>query len=137
MNLVLFKELFDFLQPLLFSSSLTFKEKQNTVKYHFTIQLSLMAARLRLSSTAVRLRLWSSVVNARLLSSITVIPRLTLQMQYLLISLQPLLINEPFVITVSEEKRLLSQAIPTQRFTVITLPWKRLLQTRYNTKLFF
>jgi hypothetical protein len=23
-------------------------------------------------------------------------------------------------------------AIPTQRLTVITLPWKRLLQTRYN-----
>jgi hypothetical protein len=43
-----------------------------------------------------------------------------------------LLLNEPFVITVSEETLLLSQAIPTQRFTVITLPWKRLLQTRYN-----
>jgi hypothetical protein len=38
----------------------------------------------------------------------------------------------PFVITVSEETCLLSQAIPTQRFTVITLPWKCLLQTRYN-----
>jgi hypothetical protein len=48
----------------------------------------------------------------------TVVPRLTLQMQYLLISIQPLLINEPFVTTVSEETRLLSQAIPTQWVTV-------------------
>jgi hypothetical protein len=77
-------------------------------------------------------RLSSAAARLRLLSSITVISRLTLQMQYLLISLQPLLISKPFVIPVSEETRLLSQTLHTQRFTVITLPWKRLLQTRYN-----
>jgi hypothetical protein len=44
----------------------------------------------------------------------------------------PLLLNGPFVITVSGEKLLLFRAIPTQRFTVITLPWKGLLQTRYS-----
>jgi hypothetical protein len=76
----------------------------------------------RLSSAAFIPRLSSSEVNARLrLTSSAVTSRLTLQMQYLLTSLQPLLINEPFVIAVSEETRLLSQAIPTQRFTVITV----------------
>jgi hypothetical protein len=79
---------------------------------------------LRSTYTLYKYNLWSQLAislnksAARSQHSSASIFRMNLQMQYLLISLQPLLINEPFVTTVSEETRLLSQAIPTQRVTV-------------------
>jgi hypothetical protein len=84
------------------------------------------------SSAAVRLRLPSSGFNARLSFFDHGHIKTDFRIQSPLIYLRPLLYNEPFFITVSEETRLLSQAMPRQRFTVITLPWKRLLQTRYS-----
>jgi hypothetical protein len=90
---------------------------------HTLIQSHFIIVPLAPSSAAVRLRVPSSMtVVPRLsdffpwsrllqdwLTSLAVTSRLTLQMQYLLISIQPLLINEPFVTTFSEETRLLSR----------------------------
>jgi hypothetical protein len=92
-----------------------------------TIQLSPMAARLRLLSSAV---------NARLFSSITVIPRLlssevnailTWLMCYLLIYLWPLLLNEPFVVTVETSVRItIDLLLLAMQRSIVAFPWKSL-----------
>jgi hypothetical protein len=90
-----------------------------------TIQLSPMAARLRLLSLAV---------NARLLSSITVIPRLTWRMCSLLIHLRPLLLNEPFAVTVETSVRITVELLllAMQR-SIVAFPWESLLDSKHVT----
>jgi hypothetical protein len=87
---------------------------------HFTIQYLdcfstiCVAESIQLSLMAARLRVLSSAVNARLLSSITVIPRLlfsevnarlTFECNPLLY-MRPLLCNEPFVVAVETSVRI-------------------------------
>jgi hypothetical protein len=80
---------------------------------------------------AARLRLLSSAVNARLLSSITVISRLlsskvnarlTWLMCYLLVYLRPLLLNEPFVVTVETSVRITIELLLLAM--QVAFPWK-------------
>jgi hypothetical protein len=80
---------------------------------------------IQLSSMAARLRLFSLAVNARLLSSFTVIPRLTWRMCYLFIYLRPLLLNEPFVVTVETSVRVTMEVLllAIQR-SIVAFPWK-------------
>jgi hypothetical protein len=80
----------------------------------------------RLLSSEVNVRLLSSEVNARLLPSAANV-RLTWLMCYLLIYLRPLLLSEPFVVTVETSVRVTVELLllPKQR-SVVAYPWKYL-----------
>jgi hypothetical protein len=73
-----------------------------------SIQLSSMAARLRLTSTAT-------------------IQRLTWRMCYLHIYLRPLLLNEPFVVTVDTSVRVIIELLLlAMQPSIVAFPWKYL-----------
>jgi hypothetical protein len=105
-----------------------------TVRYPTCCSTEYFGGTIQLSPMAARLRLTSFAVNARLLSSITVIPRLlssevnarqTWLMCYLLIYIRPLLLNEPFVVTVETSVRIIVELLllAMQR-SIVAFPWK-------------
>jgi hypothetical protein len=108
-----------------------------TIRHLNRCSTEYLGGSIQLSPMAARLRFLSSAVNARLLSSITVIPRLTSSevnarltwlMCCLLIYLRPLLLNEPFVVTVETPVRITIELLllAIQR-SIVAFPRKYLL----------
>jgi hypothetical protein len=105
-----------------------------TIRYLNRYSTEYLGGTIQLSSMAARLRLLSSAVKARLLSSITVIPRLlssevnarlTWLMCYLLIYMRPLLLNEPFVVTVETSVRItIELLLLAMQRSIVAFPWK-------------